>query len=117
MKLKVWTREKFSLFAQHQKLFTENARAAAAAAAIAKKREKKNISNQTTKMRILLLFQLSFSLSLSLSHDISFGSCVIVNLSSCSSEIEPKMIFLEHHLIIEGSFAFEAHDRFMSERC
>lgn len=49
MKLKVWTREKFSLFAQHQKLFTENARTAAAAA-IAKKREKKNISNQTTKM-------------------------------------------------------------------
>lgn len=77
----------------------------------------RNISNQSTKMWILLLFQLSFSLSLYLSHDISFGSCVIVNLSSCSSEIEPKMIFLEHHLIIEGSFAFEAHDRFMSERC
>lgn len=36
-----------------------------AAAAVAKKREEENISNQSTKMWILLLFQLSFSLSLS----------------------------------------------------
>lgn len=67
-----------------------------------------NICNQSTKMRILLLF---FSCSVC----VCLGLCVIVNLSSCSSEIEPKMIFREHHLIIKGSFAFEVHDRFMSK--
>lgn len=74
------------------------------------KKKHENICNQSTKMRILLLF-FSFSLALC----VCLGLCVIVNLSSCSSEIEPKMIFREHHLIIEGSFAFEVHDRFMSK--
>lgn len=121
MKLKVWTREKFALFSQNQKLFTENTSPSIRNAFSCTQTNSQSNNNNQKKTRKYLQPKyenanlIALFLFFSCSVCVCLGLCVIVNLSSCSSEIEPKMIFREHHLIIEGSFAFEVHDRFMSK--